>query len=277
MDDAERAERPIFVVGCARSGTTLVQLMLDSHPSISCGPETLFLEQLVRAEQNNWQRLAAFGITQAQWRAQVRDLFSWVHLQRARRLGKPRWADKSPAYTLFLDYVDALFPRCQVVHVVRDPRDVIDSWRRRWGPRRARQVVRVWPQHVRAGRSFAEAHEASRYTEVRYEELVHDPEATMRRLLEWLEEPWDDQVMAFGAVEHGYGTGRRAEADVAAAWSGHPLPPPVPTPVAASATTTRARSEVVTSSVGVGRGPLNLLLRSELRLRAGALAHELGY
>jgi hypothetical protein len=277
--------RPIFVVGCARSGTTLVQLMLDSHPRISCGPETLFLEQMVRAEENNWMRLAAFGLTRQAWRARVRDLFEWVHVQHAERRGKVRWADKSPGYTRILDYVDDLFPDGQVIQVIRDPRDVIDSWSRRWGPRRAHEVVHAWPEHIRAGRAFAAGRPPDRYTELRYESLVRDPEKTMRTVLDWLGEPWDDDVLHFGEIDHGYARGRLDEASSRALWLGEPPPPPgadavasangkpAPTPGGAES----SGSRVFTSSVGAGRRPLSTAYLAELRLRSGGLLRELGY
>ena len=54
---------PIFLVGCQRSGTTMLRLVLDSHSRISCGPETRFLPDLRRIvdEQRDWPRLARFG------------------------------------------------------------------------------------------------------------------------------------------------------------------------------------------------------------------------
>ena len=91
-------------------------------------------------------QLARFGLTQEQWREHVKELFVWVHEQYAERQGKPRWADKTPGYALILDYVDSLFPDCQVIHVIRDPRDVLDSWVRRWGFAQGRYAVpRVAP------------------------------------------------------------------------------------------------------------------------------------
>ena len=258
--------------------------MLDSHPSISCGPETLFLEQMVKAEQNNWKRLSAFGISQAMWRARIRELFVWVHSQHAERQGKSRWADKSPGYTLILDYIDSLFPDCQVVQVIRDPRDVLDSWSRRWGPRRAHQAVRSWPEHVRAGRAFGRRHPGDRYTEIRYERLVKDPETTMRGLLDWLDEPWDQNVLHFGDLDHGYGSGSLGDEQSIARWRGElPGESMIQTPRQDPGTEPNHRddrhrsSEIFTSSIGVGKGPINTVYLTELRLKSGRLMRDLGY
>ncbi len=186
---------PIFVVGCPRSGTTLVQRILDQHPSISGGPESFILESLHHIERRRWVDLANLGVTQSQWRTHVRDLFSSVHEQRAQAKNKSRWADKTPAYALILDFIDDLYPDCQVIHVIRDPLDVIDSWRRRVGNIKARQAVHAWPEHVTAARAFGDAHSGDRYMEIRYEDLVAQPEKVMRPTMNWLGESWDDGIL----------------------------------------------------------------------------------
>lgn len=116
----------------------------------------------------------------SQRRANIRDLFSSVQEQRARVKNKTRWADKTPANALIPDFIDDLYPDCQVVHVTRDPLDVIDFWRRRVGSLKARQGVHVWPKRVTAAGAFGDAHSGDRYTEIRYENLVAQPEKVMR-------------------------------------------------------------------------------------------------
>jgi hypothetical protein len=179
-----------------------------------------------------------------------------------------------------LEYVESLFPECQVVHVVRDPRDVIDSWRRRWGIVRARQVPRVWPQFVRAARSFGATRPPDRYTEIRYEALVRDPAGVMRDLLEWLGEPWDDTVMAFKQDE------LHSEDQERMLWLGRPDEHPPPTPRAKHGRWRDAEARevdhlrgdgVFSSSVGIGIRPVNFAYMLMLRRTSGQLMRELGY
>src|SRR5579875_3741254 len=94
---------PIFIVGCPRSGTTLLRRMIDSHPHLSCGPETGFLHDLERAERLNWERLVRFGVGRREWRARAAEYFAWPHVQYMEAHGKRRWADKTPSYALLLD------------------------------------------------------------------------------------------------------------------------------------------------------------------------------
>ena len=271
--------RPAFVVGCPRSGTTLVKTMLDSHPSISCGPETLFMRPIAQMERQSID-LTQFLITEEEWHANLRDLFLWLHVRRAAQLGKTRWVDKSPSYALIPDYLDTLFPNCQIVHVIRDPRDVVDSWRRRWGLRSClRAATRVWPRHVQSALKFGAAH-PDRYFEIRYEKLVRSPERVMRELIEWLGEPWDGRVLQFiplapegrrpgqgerGRKEQTPGAG---DAEFNPTSSADTRTPLVDAPLG---------SRVFTSSIGAGRRLSNLPFALLVRFSCGPLSRKLGY
>jgi Sulfotransferase family len=280
---------PIFVVGCPRSGTTLIRAMLDRHPNLSCGPETLLLDAFAHLEKRRWQQLRHFGIDREQWRMQVRDLFTWVHSQRAEREGKGRWVDKTPGYALILDFIDDLYPDCQVVHVVRDPHDVIDSWRRRLGPIAARGAVTKWPQHVRAARSFRDSHPADRFTEIRYEDLVSEPRKVMEPLLDWLHEPWNDEIIDLSrprakranpqprTARWSTWIGSDSDDDEAAGTT----PPPTRWQKGRSSSHRPAGRTISTDSVGAGRRGASRLINApyflELHVRSKDLLRELGY
>jgi len=193
---------PIFVVGCPRSGTTMLRQILDSHPAISCGPESRFLWGLRGIEERNWSSLAGFGLSLEEWHAKVRELFEAPHRRYAASQGKVRWADKSPDYALMLDYIDTLYPDAQVVHIVRDPRDVIESWRHFYGPRSLKRAAQSWVRYVRAAHDFSRSQPEHRAAEIRYEDLVRQPEPTLRKLFAWLGEPWDDAVLRFDEHKH---------------------------------------------------------------------------
>ena len=270
--------------------------MLDLHPNISCGSESFILESLHHMERRRWVALSNLGVTQAEWRSHVRDLFSWVQEQRAEAKGKVRWADKTPTYALILDFIDDLYPDCQVIHVVRDPVDVIDSWRRRVGNLQARQAVRAWPEHIRAARAFRDSHSADRFTEIRYEDLVAQPEKVMPPVVAWLGEPWDDAMLHLPPrkrarpLEPAERTKRQR-----ARWLGNPVVDDTseggkPDPGSASHDSPDPQgdwprkvdpSTIVSSSVGVGSRGRSLLVNTpyliQLERIAGPLIRELGY
>ena len=249
---------PIFVVGCQRSGTTLLRLMLDSHPAISCGPETRFLSDLAKVTTDNWQRLSHYGYPKEYWLRSMAGFFEGIQRDYAISRGKARWADKTPRYALSLDFIDELFPECLVVHVVRDGRDVVASHRSRFGYVAALKAAEKWPRYIEAARAAGARLGPDRYHEVRYERLVADPESTMRALLDFLGEAWDDAVLRHEDFPH----------DVADKY-------------AAFARSRRRQggdgTAVYRSRVGAHRGELGIVLRLAVRLRAGHCLQELGY
>lgn len=194
---------PIFIVGCHRSGTTLFRLILDSHPNISCGPETRFLRDLEKiTDAENWPRMGLYGFDKPWWDEQVAALFAEFHQQYALRRGKTRWADKTPLYVNHLDYIDRLFPSCQVINLVRDGRDVVRSHRDTFSYWESIKAVEKWPRYIVAAEHFGARVGPTRYHEIRYERLVGETEKVLREVLDWLDEPWDDAVMHHTEKQH---------------------------------------------------------------------------
>jgi hypothetical protein len=194
--------RPIFIVGCQRSGTTLLRLILDSHSKISCGPETRFLEDLERIVGKDWKRLSQYGFTQEEWLARVAQFFGGIQSDYAMSRGKSRWADKSPRYALHLPFILRVFPDAQIVHLIRDGRDVAVSHRKRFGYWSSVKSSVKWPRYIKAARAGAAGVPATQYYEVRYEALVGDSETTLRDLLAFLGEEWEPAVMQFDRQPH---------------------------------------------------------------------------
>jgi Sulfotransferase family len=256
---ASAANSPIFIIGCHRSGTTLLRLILDAHPNISCGPETRFLADLANITADpNWQRMRLYGFPKQYWHQRIATLFDAFQSEYAHARGKVRWADKTPRYALCVDYLNELFPTCQVVHVVRDGRDVVASHRDRWGYGSALKAVKKWPWYVATARAAGARLPADRYHEVRYEDLVTDPEGTLRQLLDFLGEPWDPILLDHDQRPHdvperylAFSSSRR--------------------------TATARQPAIYRSRVGAGRRELDPLLRLLVTLHARRTLRELGY
>jgi hypothetical protein len=261
--DARRAvaalDRPIFVIGSPRSGTTLLRLMLDSHPRISCGEETHFLREMAAITGRHWPLLSAYGFERDWWVARIRDFYAGFAGEVLARAGKARWAEKDPTYTLHLDLVEALFPDACYVHLVRDGHDVVASFRDRWGYRSGGRAARgEWRRYVTAARRHGERVGPGRYAELRYEDLVREPEASVRRLLDLLGEPFEPAMLAFDPAEHqGTERYRRFTASRRAAGG--------------------EEATIYRSRVGAGRASLDPVLRLLLRRSAGGLLRDLGY
>jgi hypothetical protein len=112
------------------------------------------------------------------------------------REDKPRWGDKTPEYVSEIPLLLQLFPEAQVIHIVRDGRDVTLSWlKKRYRPLNLYKAAQLWAEMVSRGRRDGSRLPASVYHEVRYETLLTQPEMTMRSICEFLHEPFDAAVL----------------------------------------------------------------------------------
>jgi hypothetical protein len=251
--------RPIFVIGSPRSGTTLLRLILDSHPRISCGEETHFLRDLEAIVGRNWELVATYGLSREWWIEHIGALYADFQAQVLERSGAARWAEKDPTYTLHLPFIEELFPDALFVHLLRDGHDVVASFKDRWGYASAARAARTeWARYVTAARDLAQRTPPERFLELRYEELVEEPEVQTRRLFDFLGEEWDPAVIDFDPAGHRateryrrFTAGRRKDGGD-------------------DATIYRSR-------VGAGGKSLDPLLRTLLRRYNGDLLRELGY
>jgi hypothetical protein len=204
--DADRS--PIFVVGAARSGTTLLRMMLNAHPRIYLTHEASFyltmrgpargmagrqwLERYVSTFSFKWLRLAAgplFARLPAD--APIEEAVRLVMKTKAERYGKSRFGDKTPLHAMCLKQIFADFPDAKVIHLVRDPRDTVASLDRM-----------PWATSSTALNGFyvelqirAVAHFRDRIHVARFEDLLADPRRVLRAILEYVGEPWDDAVL----------------------------------------------------------------------------------
>lgn len=232
--------------------------MLDSHPSISAGPETQFLADLSRIVGSYWHMIEHFGFDRDYWHRKIAHFFDSFQMEYASKRGKTRWCDKTPRYTTCLDFINELFPDAQFVHMIRNGRDVVASHRDRWGYWRAVKATKVWREFVTRGRTFGNAVPSDRYVEVRYEDLVGDPKRSLQIILDFLGEPWDPGVLRFDRIDHGM-------------------------PHRYTAFTNRRREEggeksaIYRSRLGTGAKELDPVLKTFFWICSRSLMRELGY
>jgi Sulfotransferase family len=203
--EPSEVHRPIFIVGCHRSGTSVLRQTLDSHPRISAGPEdptTFWLSKTDTVLTRS--RREGYGYDEEDWFATVRGLVGSIHSRYAANQGKTRWASKHPENSLILDYVNRVFPDCQVIHIVRNPRDVLSSNRRKFGKKRGFFYGRRWALFVGSAEKVGARMGEDRFRTIRYEDLVSDPESLLKDLVEWLGEPWSDEVLHISRRTHRY-------------------------------------------------------------------------
>jgi hypothetical protein len=215
---------PLFIVGAPRSGTKLLRDLVKQHPSIGIPDyETEFLPRLVQIQERfgdlsdsrefnrfyAWAvRFMYFKYMEAEGRLipadawyrgcesfGVQGVFEALCRHDA---GVPRgsagvWGDKSPNYREHLPLIDELWPEARVVHIVRDVRDVSLSSHQAWGKHVLRNAQR-WADEVGgcrvAGRALGE-----RYLELRYEDLLEEPERWLTAVAEHVGQRFDPRML----------------------------------------------------------------------------------
>lgn len=217
-----RGPMPV-VVGCPRSGTTLLAVMLDSHPQVAIPPETAFLPELhVLAGKDGaalrreffallttdrwgvsnwndigidkdvyWRRLCAlrtFSITGG-----LRVLYSMY----ADGLGKRLFGEKTPADTRCMPEIEMYLPETRFIHIIRDPRDVVLSLSRTSVRRGVEETAQIWFNMVSLAKVAAAR--VRHYQEVRYEDLVLDPETELRKVCNFLDLDYSGEMLEYRA------------------------------------------------------------------------------
>ena len=203
---------PFFVLGCVRSGTTMLRDALRMHPNLACPEETHFFrwgdpygsEALNKVLSNNpvlKKHRELDGITEAEFLAMLTqshsrgDLYQrymTLYMKRKKPEAK-RWFDKTPQNVYGAMLAATTIQRSRFVHIVRNPVNVVASLR-------IGRIVKIeslvgaanyWREAINIVRGLKRAY-PSRVHELRYEDFVNDPMQQMQRLLKFLGEPFDE-------------------------------------------------------------------------------------
>lgn len=197
------SDRPIFIGGLMKSGTSLLRVLLGQHPTLYAGFETHWFDPAVR---EGWadprsRRMTFlrefFELDDAHYaelcaakRAEPgREFIDIVLADAAARAGKSRWVEKTPANIRHWPLIRDQWADAKLIHVTREYRDCFASWKVRRGD--------TLDDFLASARTAYDAIEPligtsdARYTEVDYNDLVSDTEATMRRILDFAEVDWD--------------------------------------------------------------------------------------
>ena len=207
---------PLFLVGCGRSGSTMLRLMLDAHPDLAVPGESHFIPGLrrrfpdpVRRDQltaallrtphfRHWKvaESSVWGRVQALGSPAFASVVEAAFLANADEHGARRWGDKTPAYVHAIPLLHGLWPDARFVHLIRDGRDVALSYRSlHWGPDTVWAAARKWRRDVEAGIRDGQPLGTDHYLETRYEDLVADPKQVLRTICAFADLPFDATML----------------------------------------------------------------------------------
>jgi hypothetical protein len=212
---------PLLILGVSRSGTTLLRVMLDRNSQLAVPDESFFVPLLgdrhlrrVDAEEfiDDVRRLRTveeWGVPLDKLRARLTDrmpisqAIAAIYEIYAEEQGKPRWGDKTPMYMRHLLLLRRLFPSAQYVHLIRDGRDAAVSFLslppgiafETWAhPRTAADFAALWRTEVARARRMGLKLGPERYLEIRYEELVAEPENVLQRICAFARLPYGEAM-----------------------------------------------------------------------------------
>lgn len=220
-DRASMLERPLVVVGALRSGTTMLRLMLDAHPGLHVFGE--FEEAVSQAGDTGWpdpDRFRAWLRTDRAWLAKSLDAPEGLEHPELVRRWVAQLDERAPSRTIGFcvhsrfDRCPDLWPAARYVHILRDPRDVARSCIGMGWAGTAWHGAATWIDAERRWDRLRERIEPEAFVEVRYEELVSDPERALAPVLALVGERWDPSMLAYD--EHS--TYERPDAAYAEQW-----------------------------------------------------------
>jgi len=211
------SNRFIFVGGSPRSGTTLIQNILDSHPDICGGPEFLRLIDIVQLRKKLHKTVEKGWIVDFCSYEDIDNLMSSLIEDLLLPLADKQqtWflSEKTPSNVLVFSELIELFPNARFIHVVRDPRAIIASMlqvgkrggKQGWNTQDFTKSTIAAIHYVR--RCFKSGFKAAersphKILTVAYERLVTDVELETKRICNFLEVEWTESMMYPGAQTH---------------------------------------------------------------------------
>lgn len=216
---------PLFIVGWPRSGTKLLRDLLNRHPKISIPViESHFIPYFVNkfglnSDFNDEQLLTEFyelfsqskfyrcfknrgvilnfehlnaNANKQSWSALLEFILRY-YASNNRKNADFIWGDKTPQYLVFMDTLKKIFPEAKFIHIIRDPRDCCLSNKRAWGKNIYRSAHR-WAKAIQKARQAGHFLEGD-YIEVLYEQLLDEPQKTLKNICDYLGCEFSDNML----------------------------------------------------------------------------------
>ena len=207
-------DKPIFIGGLHRSGTSLMRAIIGSHPTVAIYQtdlplwrkfynrykdldlndanireqliEKIFSDRKLEEAEVKLARDTILASLNAEKHITCGLVFEHILRQYAKQIGRPRWGLKTPYNEFFADAIFAAYPTAKMIHLLRDPRDVAVSIKSRGWDLTITQQAIDWKESVKLAQQNQQNYTGS-YSVVRYEDLVSNPEAIIQQVCQVIE------------------------------------------------------------------------------------------
>jgi hypothetical protein len=212
-------ERPIFITGLDRSGTSLLYALLSSHPNIAMYRRTNFwhyfyqrfgdlaneenfeacLDTLIHYDRLQTLNLNPNRIRSDFWKGETTygSLLTLMLRPQAEKEDKSRWGDKSLRCEQYAGGIFKEFPEARIIQIIRDPRDRYASVLKRYKVNRGKAGANIgrWLYSALLGNRNVRRY-PNRYRVIRYESLVTNPVSSLKEICHFLEEPYSEDMLS---------------------------------------------------------------------------------
>jgi len=204
---------PVFIVGMARSGSTLVEQILSCHPAVHGGDEARHLPQALDACAAHWPHLPAWPAMMGALGQDQVDMMARAYLDAALAPAGHaavmtdtfRVTDKLLSNFFFVGLIAILFPHAKIINTLRDPVDTcVSAFATLFADDMAHthdfgELARYYARYIDLMEHWRSVLPAGMMTTVRYEDIVRDVESQARRLIDFVGLDWDPACLAFHA------------------------------------------------------------------------------
>lgn len=232
-----KADKIIFIVGVGRSGTSLLQSMMASHPEVSSLPEISFLRRIVSKlkiqvrsrnddlsivtqflESDSHMHRTKIDIRDLAKRALTRNeninLAVYKEIVNDTLKNENGWyLDKDPRLIEYLPLIRHFFPQAHIIHIIRDPRDVLSSKKIASWSRNRQGIQHIFANRVqiKLGMEAGFCNFPGKYIELSYEKLIENPEVELSKICNEIELDFNSSMLNFSAAAHSLVTSSEIE------------------------------------------------------------------
>jgi protein-tyrosine sulfotransferase len=210
MNSSSKGSRLIFVGGAARSGTTLVQNMLDCHPAIFGGPEFLHLNDIMKLRNKMFSSIDRGKIDiicsrdELDW--EIGNMIESFFLSLADKNNSKFYSEKTPDNVLIFSDLIKIFPAAHCIHIVRDPRATIASMfqvgergkREGWNTQDFTHSLTAAIYYIKKCLNsgfHAYKNSPEKVLTITYEKLIIKPEETTKEICKFLNIDWSERML----------------------------------------------------------------------------------